>query len=272
MCMASVADLVKHHSEQIRRASPQPPSPTLARKSLAPTSPSPQPAQLPDMQDSEKNATTATDREEAPAADAVGEQHPHGTALGDIQEVDKSGEESALEEGEIQETADEKEARLQKDPDDKGDEPTSSSTPASAPTGDSPLAKILEALPTLPEKTQEVVRTNLERVAGYPRELPLSASWSASLSRSCTLTVLTSSVPQPSTSPTPRAPSPTPTPSRRKRTPRGSSRSSPAPPSRLSAASSRPSSALPRRGCRAPGSSAPASCPAMRTRERTALA
>ncbi|BGP08178.1 hypothetical protein OF846_002656 [Rhodotorula toruloides] len=176
--MASVADLVKHHSEQIRRASPQPPSPTLSRKTLAPTSPSPQPAQLLDMSDSEKTATTATDRVEATAAEGAGEQQqPQEHTLGDIQEADKSGDESALEEGEIHETAEEKEAKLQQDKDDAGDEPSSSSTPASAPTSDSPLAKILEALPTLPEKTQENIRTNLERVAGYPRELPLSASW-----------------------------------------------------------------------------------------------
>ncbi|BGP24772.1 translation Initiation factor eIF-4e [Rhodotorula toruloides] len=176
--MASVADLVKHHSEQIRRASPQPPSPTLSRKTLAPTSPSPQPAQLPDMSNSEQNTTTATHREEATAAEGAGEpQQPQTQALGDIQEADKSGEESALEEGEIQETAEEKEAKLQQDKGEAGDAPSSSSTPASAPTSDSPLAKILEALPTLPERIQESIRTNLERVAGYPRELPLSASW-----------------------------------------------------------------------------------------------
>lgn len=195
VCMASVADLVKHHSEQIRRASPQPPSPTLSRKTLAPTSPSPQPAQLLDMSDSEKTATTATDRVEATAAEGAGEQQqPLEHTLGDIQEADKSGDESALEEGEIHETAEEKEAKLQQDKDDAGDEPSSSSTPASAPTSDSPLAKILEALPTLPEKTQENIRTNLERVAGYPRELPLSASWSAFLSFSSPVPNMTDQV------------------------------------------------------------------------------
>ena len=52
--------------------------------------------------------------------------------------------------------------------------------PLQSATGDSPLAKILEGLPALSIKEQETVQKNLERIGGYPRELPLSTSWSAS--------------------------------------------------------------------------------------------
>lgn len=52
--------------------------------------------------------------------------------------------------------------------------------PPSAPLqSDSPLTKILEGLPALSIKEQELVQRNLERIGGYPRELPLSTSWSA---------------------------------------------------------------------------------------------
>lgn len=47
-------------------------------------------------------------------------------------------------------------------------------------TGDSPLAKILESLPALSVKEQATIQSNIERLGGYPRDLPLSASWSAS--------------------------------------------------------------------------------------------
>ncbi|KAL8279173.1 hypothetical protein RQP46_008429 [Phenoliferia psychrophenolica] len=50
--------------------------------------------------------------------------------------------------------------------------PLQSSAPA-----DSPLAKILEGLPALSIKEQETVQKNLERLGGYPLELPLSSSW-----------------------------------------------------------------------------------------------
>lgn len=45
--------------------------------------------------------------------------------------------------------------------------------------GDSPLARIIELLPEMSVKDQEQVRLNIERLGGYPRELPLSTEWSA---------------------------------------------------------------------------------------------
>jgi hypothetical protein len=46
---------------------------------------------------------------------------------------------------------------------------------------DAPLTKILEQLDQLSESEQQVIKDNMERIATYPKELPLSQSWSESL-------------------------------------------------------------------------------------------
>ncbi|GAA5940805.1 eukaryotic translation initiation factor 4E [Sporobolomyces koalae] len=42
---------------------------------------------------------------------------------------------------------------------------------------DAPLTKMLEQLDQLSEKEQQVIKENLERISEYPKELPLSQSW-----------------------------------------------------------------------------------------------
>lgn len=55
---------------------------------------------------------------------------------------------------------------------------TTTSTPSRPTTlGDSPLADILKSIGELSAKEQEIVKANLERLGGYPAELPLSDSW-----------------------------------------------------------------------------------------------
>ncbi|KAM0752736.1 translation initiation factor eIF4e [Meredithblackwellia eburnea MCA 4105] len=72
--------------------------------------------------------------------------------------------------------------------------PSASSTPASIPasapaetpstpsvaiasTSDSPITQILKLLPSLEAKERATIQKNLERLGEYPRELPLSCSW-----------------------------------------------------------------------------------------------
>jgi len=57
----------------------------------------------------------------------------------------------------------------------EGQEDKTASTTTS---DDAPLTKILEGLDQLSEEQQQVVKNNLERISEYPRELPLSQSWS----------------------------------------------------------------------------------------------
>lgn len=60
-----------------------------------------------------------------------------------------------------------------------GEDEDKKQTEGAAATGsDSPLTKILERLPNLPPKEQDIVRKNIEKIAQYPRELPLSTAWS----------------------------------------------------------------------------------------------
>ncbi|KAK4705937.1 translation initiation factor 4E, partial [Phenoliferia sp. Uapishka_3] len=51
------------------------------------------------------------------------------------------------------------------------------SAPLPSDGSDTPLAKILEGLPALSIKEQEMIQKNLERLGEYPATLPLSASW-----------------------------------------------------------------------------------------------
>jgi len=62
------------------------------------------------------------------------------------------------------------------------DQETTTKASTTTTSDDAPLTKILEGLDQLTEEQQTVVKKNLERISEYPRELPLSQSWSQSFS------------------------------------------------------------------------------------------
>ncbi|GAA6049769.1 hypothetical protein JCM3770_002152 [Rhodotorula araucariae] len=170
-----VPDLVAHHTKEIERASPSTatatsPPPASAE---APTSPTPAGKDLPtegeltprEPEEAKKEEGTAAEGDDTPAPQQEGGEAGADTAatgaLEDIAEGSAEAESDAPGE--------------KKD----GDE-AKAETPAAPVVEegvDAPLAKLLEGLEALPPKDQEAVRTNLARVAEYPRELPLSASW-----------------------------------------------------------------------------------------------
>lgn len=83
--------------------------------------------------------------------------------------VAEETEKEVKEEGEISETEADNS---------KQDAETSATTPKVEVQGeDAPLTKILEQLDQLSEKEQQVIKDNMERISTYPKELPLSQSW-----------------------------------------------------------------------------------------------
>lgn len=81
-------------------------------------------------------------------------------------------DDAAKEEGEVSETNG-------ADDDSKEDAAAATGAPKVEVAGeDAPLTKILEQLDQLSEKEQESIKENLERISTYPKELPLSQSWS----------------------------------------------------------------------------------------------
>ncbi|GAA5838811.1 hypothetical protein JCM3766R1_004216 [Sporobolomyces carnicolor] len=80
-------------------------------------------------------------------------------------------DDAAKEEGEVSETNG-------ADDDSKEDAAAATGAPKVEVAGeDAPLTKILEQLDQLSEKEQESIKENLERISTYPKELPLSQSW-----------------------------------------------------------------------------------------------
>ncbi|GAA5856765.1 hypothetical protein JCM8547_008830 [Rhodosporidiobolus lusitaniae] len=177
-----VRSLVAKHEGAIKAASPST-SPVLARRSLSsttldaaaapptaePTSPSPKTKDLPSDQDLLAPPPPAASNGEG---SSNGTSLSGSTVLGDIQEDAGSAEEgeadaqngeseAAKEGGEVKEDGEQE----------KKDEETKK------PGSDSPLAAIAATLPELAEKERERIQANLERAGRYPRELPLSASW-----------------------------------------------------------------------------------------------
>ncbi|BGP40307.1 hypothetical protein JCM10450v2_004288 [Rhodotorula kratochvilovae] len=175
-----VSDLVAHHTKEIERVSPQPStSPTQQRAELpteAPTSPTPKGKDLPaegeltPQQPEAKEEDTADkegDKEEAPAPKQEdGEAGADAAANGALEDIAEGSAEAESDAAGEKKDGDAAKA--------DGDAPAA---PVVSEGSDAPLAKLLEGLEALPPKEQEAVRTNLARVAEYPRELPLSASW-----------------------------------------------------------------------------------------------
>lgn len=180
------------HEQAIDRANQQPVSPTLARKTLSADSssndsskPAPQDAAAdskPKQAEAEavqQPAATAkgVDAAQSPkAADRTLETVPEGKGAEGADTDGAAGDKKAA----LTPTDDEAAAAAKKEEgaggDAKGDA-AAADKPVEEET--QPLARILEVLPSLGEKEQQIVQANLERVATYPAEMPLSTSWSA---------------------------------------------------------------------------------------------
>ncbi|KWU46970.1 translation initiation factor eIF4e [Rhodotorula sp. JG-1b] len=187
-----VKDLAEAHEQAIDRANQQPVSPTLARKTLSGASsskdsskPAPhdaaadsKPKQAEDAEAVQQSAATAkaADAAQSPkAADRTLETVPEGKgaegADGDGVAGDKQAAAAPADEG----TAAKKEGGESTASGAKGDAAATADKPVEEET--QPLARILEVLPSLGEREQQIVQANLERVATYPAEMPLSTSW-----------------------------------------------------------------------------------------------
>lgn len=185
-----VKDLAEVHEQAIDRANQQPVSPTLARKTLSADSssndsskPAPQDAAAdskPKQAEAEavqQPAATAkgVDAAQSPkAADRTLETVPEGKGAEGADTDGAAGDKKAA----LTPTDDEAAAAAKKEEgaggDAKGDA-AAADKPVEEET--QPLARILEVLPSLGEKEQQIVQANLERVATYPAEMPLSTSW-----------------------------------------------------------------------------------------------
>lgn len=187
-----VRSLVSKHEESIRRASPQPPartSPTQTRRTLPgstedvaapveaqdsveePVSPSAGKGKELPAQGDLLAPPTASDSSASPADQAS--PTASSTVLGDIQEDAASKEDESKENGEEESKEEDKAAKSEAN----GEEDRAAAAPSN-PGGDAPLETIAAGVAALPEKDQARVKENLERIAEYPQELPLSASWS----------------------------------------------------------------------------------------------
>lgn len=112
-------------------------------------------------------------KEEQVNGQAVEQKEEKPAAVDEPKEEEEKKE--VKEEGEISET----EAEGAKKDTEESTDAASSTTPKVEVQGeDAPLTKILEQLDQLSEKEQQVIKDNLERISEYPKELPLSQSWS----------------------------------------------------------------------------------------------
>ncbi|GAA5877158.1 hypothetical protein JCM3774_003318 [Rhodotorula dairenensis] len=192
-----VRDLAQAHEQAIDRANQQPVSPTLARKALPQDSASPAGARRGDG-DGDK---VDSEPKQAEAGAAAGSATASGKGAGEAQSpkaADRTLE--TVPEGKTPEGGD-GDATAKSAPDAAAPAGTDATAPKQAADGGNaastsgaevkdgaatakpveeetqPLARILEALPSLGEKEQQIVQANLERVATYPAEMPLSTSW-----------------------------------------------------------------------------------------------
>ncbi|GAA5979700.1 hypothetical protein JCM5350_003820 [Sporobolomyces pararoseus] len=111
-------------------------------------------------------------KEEQVNGQAVEQKEEKPAAVDEPKEEEEKKE--VKEEGEISET----EAEGAKKDTEESTDAASSTTPKVEVQGeDAPLTKILEQLDQLSEKEQQVIKDNLERISEYPKELPLSQSW-----------------------------------------------------------------------------------------------
>lgn len=154
-----VATLVGLHSDLISKASPPSPSSTPA---TLPSTTTP----LEDIKEVEKNGEGTTTLTPTATSKVVAE----------AQDVDS---ESDLEDGTLSESM-----IFPKEKATGGEAGTAKSTPSPLSSevtigkDSSPLTKVLEGIKELSEKEQESIRASLERLGGYPEELPLSDTWS----------------------------------------------------------------------------------------------
>ncbi|GAA5988429.1 hypothetical protein JCM11641_005339 [Rhodosporidiobolus odoratus] len=205
----TVPSLVAKHEGAIRAASPSNSpqqsrtSPTLSRRSLngeESTSPTPESKELPNLGEGEGDREGDMSAPPPPPASSTGtsgEASSSGTTvLGNIREDSGSLDEKKAEGGEATLAVAEGEGKS-KDEAARGEESNSTATPAADsatpaadsaapaaevvpeenPGADSPLATMAAQIEQIEEKHREVVKQNLERIAGYPRELPLSCAW-----------------------------------------------------------------------------------------------
>ncbi|GAA5895286.1 hypothetical protein JCM8208_005963 [Rhodotorula glutinis] len=191
-----VSNLVAHHTAEIERVSPST-SPTQARAQLPaaapegsaaadtkqPGSPTPKGKDLPvegeltpaggdaaneDGKGDEGDAAAAA----PPAASSSGEA-TNGAPLEDIAEGAET--DPAAKKG-VEGEAAPSSAKGDNNGDD-GDDKEAAKVPYVAEEIEVPLGKLKEGIDAMGPTQQEIVRTNLERAADYPSELPLSASW-----------------------------------------------------------------------------------------------
>ncbi|GAA5820234.1 hypothetical protein JCM11251_005535 [Rhodosporidiobolus azoricus] len=190
-----VGDLVARHEGFVRASSPSSPpvsrtSPTMQRKSLSgngtaegetsqanePTSPTPTKKDLPPQQD---ELLAPPQSANGGGENSAGTSLSGSTTLGDIQEDANSTEEDGQgsKEGEGESKGADGEAKKDGE---AGAEATAegAKAPLEEPTVEvEPLEAIRANLDSLPDQVKEAVKANLERIQGYPDELPLSASW-----------------------------------------------------------------------------------------------
>lgn len=185
-----VAGMVHAHQQAIDRASAQPTSPTSQRKNLAELDGGE--AKQDGDAHKEEEDDNATKGRDGPTTDDVKAAAPKDDAKktpSEAAQSPKSASDRVLEtvpeggkagEGANGTGADGDNADERKDSTDGADDATKEDAkPAVIEEETQPLARILETLPSLGEKEQQIVQSNLERVAQYPPEMPLSTSWSA---------------------------------------------------------------------------------------------
>lgn len=193
-----VRDLAQAHEQAIDRANQQPVSPTLARKGLPQASATPEAGATGgngggdgDQVDREpKQAEAGAARSASTPGGAGGEGQSPKAADRTLETVPEGKAPEAEDCNAAPSAAPAATAAAPTDAAAPKKEALGSSSSAEAKEGATaaadkpveeetqPLARILEALPSLGEKEQQIVQANLERVATYPAELPLSTSWS----------------------------------------------------------------------------------------------
>ncbi|GAA5983490.1 hypothetical protein JCM10908_000306 [Rhodotorula pacifica] len=188
-----VRDLAQVHEQAIDRANQQPVSPTLARKSLpsqdsdsakAGAAEGDKVEQQAEGDDKSANkAAAGAEAAQSPksaGADRTLETVPEGKAAeGDNTDAPAAAAKAKSANGDAASTEASKDGAAAASKKEEGSSSDAKEDGADKPVEEEtqPLARILEALPSLGEKEQQVVQANLERVATYPAEMPLNTSW-----------------------------------------------------------------------------------------------
>ncbi|GAA5921835.1 hypothetical protein JCM3775_001847 [Rhodotorula graminis] len=187
-----VSNLVAHHTAEIERVSPTS-SPTQARAQLPaaadqpkqPSSPTPKGKDLPvegehtaagdDPAKGDEGAAAA-----APPASSTGDA-TNGAPLQDIAEGAETDSAAAAAAAAAKKGGDGEAApspaKGDNDDGEGDDDNEAAKVPYVAEEIEVPLGKLKEGIDAMGPTQQEIVRTNLQRAADYPSDLPLSASW-----------------------------------------------------------------------------------------------